>query len=142
MGTKTFSIVHDGAGYSRIEKVRRVSTHAIATRSLRVCWRDKSYCLNCGTCEKCVLTQLEFLALGYSNVDCFSRPLDIQLIENVTPGSPNRLRGYEWVLEASKDFCDQPWRAALERRVLALRRKQELNVLRKSLLHLFGRAER
>lgn len=136
MGTSGFSIVHDGAGYNRLEKVERVAANEVATRGLRVCWRDTSYTKNCGVCEKCVLTQLEFLALGHTHPPCFDKPLDIRLIDTVTPGSASRLRGYEWVLEASKDREDAPWRTALQRRVRELRGTAEAKTLRTSLARL------
>lgn len=139
MGTECFSIVHDGAGYNRIEKVERVAVNEVATKGLRVCWRDTSYTKNCGVCEKCILTQLEFLALGHANPPCFDRPLDTRLIDTVTPASLSRLRGYEWVLETSKAFDAQPWRMALEKRVRKLRNKEAAKNLRASLGRLMGR---
>lgn len=136
MGSDRFSIVHDGAGYNRIEKVQEVATNALATEALRVCWRDTSYTKNCGMCEKCILTQLEFLALGCPHPACFDEPLDVRLIDTVTPASLSRLRGYEWVLDMSDQFQDQPWRKALERRVRTLRTKESAKNVRTALKSL------
>ncbi len=49
-------LVHDGAGYSRTEKVGFVAQHPVATKALKVCWQGKERGRNCGVCEKCVRT--------------------------------------------------------------------------------------
>jgi 7-cyano-7-deazaguanine synthase in queuosine biosynthesis len=56
LGSKSFSIVHDGAAYGRVDKVRRIAANSLATKSARVCWQG-SWSRNCGVCDKCVQTQ-------------------------------------------------------------------------------------
>lgn len=63
----TLRIHHDSEDLSRLEKLRIVSANQAALQSLRVC--PKVYALskghlNCGECEKCLRTMLEFVALG------------------------------------------------------------------------------
>jgi len=51
----------------RIDKARRVARWAPALQNLRVCNRAHLYAegtLNCGDCEKCVRTMLDFLVIG------------------------------------------------------------------------------
>jgi hypothetical protein len=79
----TFRIVHDGAGYSRTEKVSQIATNPTATRTLKVCWEGKETFRNCGVCEKCVRTRLNFLAVGVSDPTCFTTPLDIRQIKAI-----------------------------------------------------------
>jgi len=50
-------IIHDGAAYSRFQKVELVATSTPALSALRVCWRSQSD-ENCGKCEKCLRTML------------------------------------------------------------------------------------
>ncbi len=69
-------IVHDGAGYSRTAKVEQIARHATAASVVKVCWEGEETSRNCGECEKCVRTLLNFLAVGVSNPACFSKPLD------------------------------------------------------------------
>jgi len=51
-------VVHDGDEVWRAEKLRRIASHEIVQRRLRICWEHRSEALNCGRCEKCVRTRL------------------------------------------------------------------------------------
>jgi polysaccharide pyruvyl transferase WcaK-like protein len=79
----TMRIVHDGAGYSRTEKVAQISTRKTAMEAVKVCWEGRETYKNCGVCEKCVRTQLNFRAAGVEHASCFDRPLDSQLVERM-----------------------------------------------------------
>jgi hypothetical protein len=50
-------VIHDGAAFSRLQKVALVAQSAAALSALRVCWRSKSDS-NCGACEKCLRTMI------------------------------------------------------------------------------------
>jgi hypothetical protein len=123
MSSKSFSIVHDGAEYRRIEKVKKIAENAIATESARVCWEGSDLSRNCGVCEKCVHTHLAFLAIGNAKPACFDGPLDPGFTELMHASGPDRLRYYEYFLEASKGRDDEAWRIALEKRLHVLRTK-------------------
>jgi hypothetical protein len=73
-------LVHDGAGYSRTEKVAQIAADKTAMEAVKVCWEGQDASKNCGQCEKCIRTQLNFLAVGVSRPPCFQRPLDPHLI--------------------------------------------------------------
>jgi hypothetical protein len=66
-----FSIVHDGAAFSRTEKIEVIARDPVATRAVKVCWLAADRSKNCGVCEKCVLTRLNFKAVGIDNPSCF-----------------------------------------------------------------------
>jgi hypothetical protein len=70
-----FSIVHDGAGYSRTEKVKLLSKNPSGRRSIKVCWEGINQGRNCGVCEKCIRTKLNFLAVGVTLPECFDQEL-------------------------------------------------------------------
>ena len=60
-------IRHDGVTLSRLDKVRLLAGWDLALQHLRVCNNTNAIRpdrLNCGRCEKCVRTMLEFLAVG------------------------------------------------------------------------------
>jgi hypothetical protein len=67
----TFSIVHDGAAFSRTEKIEAIARDPIATKAVKVCWSAADRSKNCGICEKCILTRLNFKAVGIDNPSCF-----------------------------------------------------------------------
>ncbi len=75
------SIIHDGAGFSRTDKVAEIIKHKIACKVLKVCWAGADQSGNCGVCEKCVRTRLNFLAAGSNKTpECFPNELDMKLI--------------------------------------------------------------
>jgi hypothetical protein len=51
-----------------------------AMEAVKVCWEGQDASKNCGRCEKCIRTQLNFLAVGVSRPPCFQGPLDPRLI--------------------------------------------------------------
>lgn len=56
----------DGAGFTRTEKVALLANHPQIRNNLRVCWEGPSSgnaeIANCGRCEKCIRTKLNFYA--------------------------------------------------------------------------------
>ena len=71
-----FRIHHDGAGFSRSEKIKMLAKWPTGTQHLRVCWAGELNDRNCGCCEKCVRTRLNFLLAGVQNPDCFDGPVE------------------------------------------------------------------
>ncbi len=65
-GSSRMRILHDGFGYSRIEKARAIAPWTPAIESLMVCQRGPlpGGVLNCGRCEKCLRSTLAFVAAG------------------------------------------------------------------------------
>jgi len=74
-------IVTDGAGYTRSEKVALIARSPAFRDNLRVCWEGAVTGRNCGHCEKCLRTQLNFLAIGHAPDVAFSeRPTPWKLL--------------------------------------------------------------
>ncbi len=84
MSGNNFSIIHDGAGFCRTDKVAEIAKHPLACKVLKVCWAGADQSDNCGKCEKCVRTHLNFLAVGMKDKpSCFPRELDLNLISKM-----------------------------------------------------------
>jgi hypothetical protein len=64
--SSALALINDGAELSRLEKVRTIYDWDIVPKTIKVCWENRAETLNCGACEKCVRTQLQFLAAGAS----------------------------------------------------------------------------
>ena len=62
--SQRITVIHDGARYSRFQKVRELASWPSALAALRVCPSNPGSRLNCGVCEKCLRTRLELLAAG------------------------------------------------------------------------------
>jgi hypothetical protein len=72
--TGAMQIRHDGAGFSRSEKLRALGDWPAALDNLRVCWQGPDHDRNCGRCEKCVRTMLNAAAVGLPPLGCFDQP--------------------------------------------------------------------
>jgi hypothetical protein len=59
-GTK---IIHDGGGFSRVEKTEALTKSEAAMNSLQVCWGTRGY-RNCENCNKCYRTMTTLFLLG------------------------------------------------------------------------------
>jgi hypothetical protein len=62
--TAAMEIVHDGCAFNRTEKIEWLAENTQITDQLRVCWAGPQRDRNCGECEKCVRTMLNFWAIG------------------------------------------------------------------------------
>jgi exopolysaccharide biosynthesis predicted pyruvyltransferase EpsI len=120
MGADDFSIIHDGAEYSRLEKIRRIVDWPAAGDNTRFCWQHPSYHENCGTCRKCLITALMFYSLGRTPT-CFDSPPDpLQCVEQLNSEALLKLEWYDLdqiLTEARQGRVDQAWVGRLEEMV-------------------------
>ncbi|MDH3347171.1 MAG: hypothetical protein OEM02_03595 [Desulfobulbaceae bacterium] len=72
LGSEEFIVMHDGASHNRTEKVKEISEWRKGVDNLRVCWEGELKDRNCGKCEKCLRTKLNFLASGGAVPDCLA----------------------------------------------------------------------
>jgi hypothetical protein len=63
MSSGTLRVIHDGAGFSRVEKTSFIAESAAAMGSLQVCWESNRF-QNCGKCSKCYRTMATLHLLG------------------------------------------------------------------------------
>jgi len=121
-------LVHDGAGFSRTEKAALLARFPLARSSLKVCWEGADGSRNCGVCEKCVRTQLNFLAAGFSRPECFDRPLDENLIKTLTFLGEGQYRELTGIAAfAAKHGLHGRWLTLLRRRLAAHRLRTPLD---------------
>lgn len=93
-----FTIVHDGAGFSRTEKIAVIAQDPMATRAVKVCWDAADLSTNCGICEKCVRTKLSFKAVGIDNPSCFADEVTPDQIRRVRFGDESQRAGFRSIL--------------------------------------------
>jgi len=63
-GSTDLRIRLEGLTLSRLARARLVSDWDVALQNLRVCTHNPPQRLNCGTCEKCIRTMTELVAVG------------------------------------------------------------------------------
>jgi hypothetical protein len=111
-------IVHDGAAFSRTDKTAYLSRFPAALESLKVCWEGKRQGRNCGICEKCVRTQLNFRAVGVMNSPCFDAPFELRRITDIRIRSEASLAELQSIVDyAGRRSIDDDWVRLLRRRV-------------------------
>ena len=87
-----FRVVTDGSGFGRTEKVEMLTPYPAVLAAIKVCWAGDDPGKNCGACEKCVMTRLNFLAAGIRDAPCFDTPLTPELIADLSMPSMNAVR--------------------------------------------------
>jgi hypothetical protein len=65
-----FEIHTEGGGFTRTQRVRLICDYPEIAAKLRVCWEGPITGGNCGRCEKCIRTKLNFMAIKAEPV-CF-----------------------------------------------------------------------
>jgi hypothetical protein len=126
------TIVHDGAGHSRTEKVAQIAKDEIATRSLKVCWAGPVQSDNCGVCEKCLRTRLNFLAAGHGTPTCFRGEIDEALIERIPIKLDVIRREFEGIAaHARANGVKARWLELLDRRIARAWRQTTLRRARR-----------
>jgi protein-arginine kinase activator protein McsA len=129
LSSNAFQIVHDGAAFPRLDKMREITKWPEAMQNLRVCWQGNQKDRNCGRCEKCVRTILNFRILGVGLPECFEQDVTDDQIRNIRVTS-GPLTEMERVLEAAKSAgISASWVQALES---CIRRNQLQETLEKS----------
>ena len=84
--SQRLTVIHDGARFSRLDKVRDLATWPTAIGALRVCPAGLGGQANCGRCEKCLCTRLELLAAGVEETAAFGPSLTApELWEETVP---------------------------------------------------------
>lgn len=94
--TEAMRVEHDGAAYDRSDKVDWLASHTTVADHLRVCWAGPHLGRNCGACEKCLRTMLNFWATGHEVPAAFPtrlRPSAILAIETRNAIQIGELRG-------------------------------------------------
>jgi hypothetical protein len=132
LGSGTVEIVHDGAAYERFDKVAALLEWPEALEHLRVCLQDPHRDRNCGTCPKCMITQLAFRVLDVVP-GCFeSFPTDAEFAAwaGSLPSLPLYEQEAQTILDrAAARGIHAPWVRPLARRVQMIRTKRAIRAV-------------
>lgn len=114
LSNKAFQLIHDGAGYTRLEKIQKIGNWKEARQNLRVCWQGAQKDRNCGQCEKCIRTILGFRVLDLGLPACFEQDVTDSQISGIQGLSEIQRYDLQLILEAAKDSVSDSWVTALE----------------------------
>jgi predicted PP-loop superfamily ATPase len=122
MSSDAFHIIHDGAAFTRSEKVREISNWTEARQYLRVCHQKKQSgpnCgqgHNCGVCAKCIRTILNFRVNGLELPGCFEHDVsDNQILSLKKLGRFDKPCLNDILSTAKAARIPESWVAALEK---------------------------
>jgi hypothetical protein len=124
-----------GRGVSRTARVARVAREREIAARLRVCWEGDPGARNCGRCEKCVRTKLNF-AVNELDLVCFDSGLTVSEVLALRARTVMQL-GFlvEIAREARRRGLKAPWVAALS---LAIIRSRAEMIVRSNARAAFG----
>ena len=92
----TFRFISDGHEHSRTERAAFIKDWRVGLENLRVCWCNEDKSQNCGKCEKCVRTKLNFMSVGVNHLP--SMPNDLakeELLNNSMIKIPHNILYYQ-----------------------------------------------
>lgn len=108
------SIVHDGAGSTRVDKTKRVAKYPAAKEHLRVCWQNTGK-YNCGVCDKCVRTMVALSLSGdLPEFKTFDSEISTDAIRNLKVSGMNSLSFVKENLDFAKEQGATEIEAALQ----------------------------
>lgn len=117
LSSDAMTLNHDGAGYSRTEKVERISKNSFAQDLVKVCWQG-GFEENCGKCEKCYRTRMNFIAVGVSDPKCFHTPINLDAFKKIQYRSNASIVELESILSyAERKGIQQKWVETLRSKI-------------------------
>lgn len=101
--TEYFTIIHDGAEASRVEKTRKIAHNPSAQKHLRICFKKKGN-YNCGNCSKCLRTKMALELEGKLNqFETLDHDIDLDELKRLGVTSQSDLifarENYEFAVE-------------------------------------------
>jgi hypothetical protein len=104
LSSDAFTIVHDGADYSRFDKTQALVGWPEAMSNLRVCLghNPMARVRNCCRCEKCIRNILTFRVLGLGLPPCFERDISDRQILRMSYSHPMHFSYFSQILEKAR----------------------------------------
>jgi 7-cyano-7-deazaguanine synthase in queuosine biosynthesis len=113
LGCTAFPIRSTGAERFRTEKAMAIGENPVVLQHLRVCHQKNALGRNCGECEKCIRTKLNFYALGISPVTSLGANLSLEDVLSLRPKNAKDLHFCSDVLSGGRWGPNDPIHNAL-----------------------------
>lgn len=108
LSSPSFQIIHDGAGFGRIEKLRQLAQWPGAMKHLRVCWQGEQLDRNCCVCEKCLRTMLMLDVCGVKQTDAFPLVIDPHAVETLVIKNQSGLDEFGYLIAEARRLGQRP----------------------------------
>jgi len=125
-------VVTDGTGFTRTEKVALVARYPHTRDLLRVCWEGPLTGRNCGRCEKCKRTYLNFMATGAEPGAFLDEPPSFWALASINARNSVQISHLSEVLRAGEARgANEPWMWAVRISIARARLRQALKIKKK-----------
>jgi hypothetical protein len=108
-----FDFHTEGGGFTRTQRVRLICDYPDVAAKLRVCWEGPITGGNCGHCEKCIRTKLNFMANGFEPLCFDDRPTQLEILRLTTRNVAQLAMLKELVASAKKNGVTDQWTTIL-----------------------------
>jgi hypothetical protein len=109
-----FDLHTEGGGFTRTQRVRLICDYPDVAAKLRVCWEGPITGGNCGHCEKCIRTKLNFMANGFEPLCFDDRPTQLEILRLTTRNAAQLALLKELVASAKKNGVTDRWTTSLK----------------------------
>lgn len=93
----SFPLEFTGGSLSRTKKAEIVSNQPAVLENLRVCYQGEVG--NCGKCEKCIRTKLNFLAIGVPQVPALGEKITLKQIKRLHLRTVKEVERYSRIIK-------------------------------------------
>lgn len=126
-----FKVVYDGGEYARTEKAEGIADWAVGLNNLRVCWAGPLTGKNCGVCEKCIRTKLNFLAVGAALPPSLSGMPSLSAISKLRTTNEQQIALLNDIVDtATQRNIEGAWLQALKFAIFKNKLKQRVAIIR------------
>jgi hypothetical protein len=120
--SQRLQVVHEGARFSRLQKVRELLEWPTALDNLRVCAQGGRTDYNCRECEKCLRTRLELLVVGCEETKAFgASAFDPALLQRIEIENDYQAACYRDIARACSGRTLSAYAKAIDARLAAYR---------------------
>lgn len=117
LSSNSFRIIHDGAAFTRIDKIQAISNSPEVLQNLRVCWQGEKQDRNCCRCEKCIRSILGFRILGIDLPACFAQDVTESQILHLQAQGVQLEALEEILIEAKSAGISDNWVKVLDKSI-------------------------
>lgn len=120
LSSDTFRYFVDGIYDSRTDRANLIKDWTVGLEKLRVCWQNDDKSKNCGHCEKCIRTMLNFKVVGLDRLPSMPHSVSLEQIKDKRFSlKPNVLPFYVEILNYGKrnGTLSEEWVKALQDKI-------------------------
>lgn len=101
LSSPSFFIHPCGSSFGRTARCNIIKDYSAVLENLRVCWQGEEKGQNCGKCEKCIRTRLNFMTLGVKRLPCMPSSMPLDALMNEELWDRERCSYYQDILEVN-----------------------------------------